>query len=115
MPTPNMYELYEDGKMAGIYRNREVAEILDIIPSSVYGYANRGTLIDGKYQIRKSNLTYSEAMKLMQQLPKEKKAGAARQQKPSVVIRKRRGKIKYSSGRTFNLPEWDKDGKLKII
>ena len=105
--APHMYDLYKNGRMVGIYRNSEITELLDIETNYVIRCARLGTLIEGKYTIIRSNLTYQEALKLKKLQPrsalkKETKAPLAKQKKE-----------KHSAGRTFMLPDWNEIEKLR--
>ncbi|WP_302626783.1 hypothetical protein [uncultured Eubacterium sp.] len=105
--APHMYELYKNGRMVGIYRNSEIAELLDIETSYVIRCAKMGTIIEKEYAIKRSNLTYQEALELKKLQPQPTL------KKETKITPVKQKKEKYSAGRTFMLPDWNEIEKLR--
>lgn len=110
MPSPNMYELYDNGKLDGIYRSSDIEKKLGVSHSYLYRCAEEGYVIQKRYLIKKSELTYQEAMKLERMQP-EIKPAAIKTVKTEVPCVKNRHM--ESAGRTFMLPDWNKIEKMR--
>lgn len=100
-----MYELYNNGKLDGIYTGEAISDRLNLTKNFMYKCIKNATLIQGTWLVKKSSLTYDEAQKINSKILKEVK----RDRPTRVTIRKPH---QNSAGRTFCLPEYDKEGRI---
>lgn len=100
-----MYELYNNGKLDGIYTGEAISDRLNITMSLMYTSIKNATLIYGAFLVKKSSLTHDEAQIINRKIIKE----SERNKPCRTTMRKTH---RNSAGRTFCLPEYDKEGRI---
>lgn len=106
----NMYELYENGRLEGIYNSAELCTKLNMERSYLYQCAMEERTV-GIYMIKKSSLTYKEAQELKKRQPEEMKKPIKKEtvKNDQSFWRQKKGSTE-SAGRTFRLPDWNRMG-----
>lgn len=99
-----MYELYNNGKLDGIYTSDVIAKRLNLSKQWLYECVRNQKLISGIWLIKQSRLTYEEAQKINTKIPKE----IIRKNPKKIVVKKH----KNSAGRTFCLPIYNEEEKI---